>query len=120
MAEIGQKISKRVLTHLIFFLEGTQPGWKVTEIPGGGGLKQKGPSVGGGWIFSGTTHCIASHADVLRSSSHVPVPRMTNPQERLRGRLHGVAWDQAPQWELKAKNKQRPAELNNIVNKIQF
>ena len=47
--------------------------------------------MGGGWIFSGTTHCIASHADVLRSSSHVPVPRMTNPQERLRGRLHGVA-----------------------------
>ena len=63
----------------------------------GWGSEAKGALRGRGWIFSGTTHCIASHADVLGSSSHVPVPRMTNPQERLRGRLHGVAWDQAPQ-----------------------
>ena len=29
-----------------------------------------------------------SHADVLRGSSHVPAPRVTNPQERLRGRRY--------------------------------
>ena len=29
-----------------------------------------------------------SHADVLSGSSHVPAPRVTNPQKRLRGRRY--------------------------------
>ena len=33
-------------------------------------------------------HEIASHAGVLRGSSRVPAPRVTNPQERLPERLH--------------------------------
>ena len=32
------------------------PSWKIMEIPGGGGLKQKCPPCMGVWIFSWTTH----------------------------------------------------------------